>query len=301
MRRRYWSIFDRLMPILEELTPDFEIVCVNDGSKDGTLEWLRLANQRDQRIKIVDLTRNFGKEVALSAGLDHTTGDAVVPIDADLQDPPELIPTMVERWREGYDMVLAVRSDRSTDSPLKRMTAELFYKLMGWIAIISVPSNTGDFRLMDRRVITALKRLPERTRFMKGLFAWLGFRQAEVHYTRPERVAGSSKWNFWRLWNFALEGIFSFTTLPLRIWTYIGISVSVFAAIYLLYTVIKTLIFGVDVPGYASLLSVLLFFNGINMIGLGILGEYIGRVFIEVKQRPLYLVRECIGLTGVEN
>ena len=289
------KFLDRLVPILESLTRDYEVVCVNDGSQDGTLSLLRDAHAVNKHIKVIDLTRNFGKELALTAGLDHATGDAIVPIDVDLQDPPELITEMVALWQQGYDVVLAVRSDRSADSRLKRLTAEAFYRLMGRVSDIRLPPNAGDFRLMDRRVVLALRRLPERTRFMKGLFAWLGFRHTAVHYKRPERIGGETKWPVWRLWNLGLEGLFSFTTMPLRMWTYLGLVVAAFAALYLIFIVTRTVIFGVDVPGYASLLSVILLFSGLNMIGLGIIGEYLGRVFIEVKGRPLYLVREMIG------
>ncbi len=288
--------FQQVEPILNAVTQDWEIVCVNDGSSDRTLALLREQHAREKRICIVDLSRNFGKEVALSAGIDHASGNAVIPIDCDLQDPPELIPRMVDLWLEGYDMVLGVRSNRDSDTCTKRITASLFYRLMGRIGDVELPSNAGDFRLMDRRVVEALKRLPERTRFMKGLFAWLGFRQTSISYARPERAAGVSKWKYWRLWNFALEGVFSFSTLPLRIWSYIGVLVAAGAALYLLFIVGLVLITGVDVPGYASLLVVVLFFSGLNMLGLGILGEYLGRVFMEVKQRPLYLVRETVGI-----
>lgn len=288
--------FEHVEPILNDLTPDWEVICVNDGSSDRTLELLQVHHVREPRIAIVDLSRNFGKELALTAGLDHASGDAIIPIDCDLQDPPELIPRMVDLWLEGNDVVLAVRSNRDTDTPAKRITANLFYHIMGRIGEVEVPANAGDFRLMDRQVVEAVKRLPERTRFMKGLFAWLGFRQTTVTYSRQERAAGQSKWKYWRLWNFALEGIFSFSTLPLRIWSYLGILIASATAIYMLFIVGLVLTTGVDVPGYASLLIIVLFFSGLNMIGLGILGEYLGRVFIEVKQRPLYLVRETMGI-----
>jgi len=287
--------FEKVVPIMASVTKDFEIICVNDGSTDGTLELLREWRDREPRIRVVDLSRNFGKEPALTAGIDHARGHAVIPIDADLQDPPEMIPEMVDKWREGYDMVLALRSDRESDSWVKRTTARMFYRLMGGIAEVPIPENVGDFRLMDRRVVEALARMPERTRFMKGLFAWLGFRQAVIPYARQPGSAGTSKWRYWRLWNFAIEGIASFTTWPLRVWTYLGFGCSIFAMGYLIMLIIKTLIIGSDVPGYASLLSVILFFNGLTMIGLGIIGEYLGRVFLEVKRRPLYLVREAIG------
>jgi len=291
------TFFRRVLPIVRSLTPHYEIICVNDGSRDNTLSRLREANAQDPFIKIIDLSRNFGKELALTAGLDYAAGDAVIPIDVDLQDPPELMPEMVQLWQQGYDVVLAVRTDRSSDSPFKRITAEAFYRLMGRVGDINLPPNAGDFRLMDRRVLDAVRRLPERTRFMKGLFAWIGFRQTSVGYKRQEREEGQTKWRLWRLWNLGLEGIFSFTTMPLRIWTYLGTCVAVCAGLYLAFIVTRTLIFGIDVPGYASLLSVLLLFSGLNMVGLGIIGEYLGRVFIEVKGRPLYLVRETIGFT----
>ena len=287
--------FDTVVPILENITPRYEIICVNDGSRDNTLHALRDANRRNANIRIIDLTRNFGKELALTAGLDFARGAAVIPIDADLQDPPEIIPQLVAKWREGYDMVLAKRSDRRGDSALKKLTANLFYRLMGRIGEIPIPTDTGDFRLLDRKVVDALQHLPERTRFMKGLFAWPGFTQTTVTYSRPARAAGESKWKFWRLWNLALEGVVSFSTLPLRIWTYVGLTMAVFALGYIAFIVGRFLLLGVDVPGYASLIVVMLFFSGLNMIGLGILGEYLARIFIEVKQRPLYLIRETIG------
>jgi glycosyltransferase involved in cell wall biosynthesis len=287
--------FSRVLAILEKLHCNFEIICVNDGSQDGTLAALRKCAEADARIKVIDLSRNFGKDIALSAGLDHARGDAIVPIDVDLQDPPELIPEMLGLWQEGHDVVLAIRGDRTSDTRTKRVTAGLFYRLMRWLGDIPIPAHAGDFRLMDRSVVDALKRLPERTRFMKGLFAWLGFRQTAIYYTRPPRAAGDTKWKPWKLWNFALDGVVSFTTLPLRIWTYLGFLVALFSLGYLVFIILRTLMLGVDVPGYASILSVVLLFSGFNMIGLGFLGEYIGRIFVEVKQRPLYLIRETIG------
>ncbi len=265
--------FATIVPILEELTLRFEIVCINDGSSDQTLSILSSFRSKDERIKIIDLSRNFGKEHALSAGLDHATGEAVIPLDAGLQDPPELIPEMVKKWREGYDVVLAVREDRDSDSLLKRITANGFYKVFGFVSDTDMPANVGDYRLMDRCVVDALKQLPERNRFMKGLFAWLGFRQARVYFRRPSRSAGTSKWNSWKLWNFALDGIFSFSIAPLRIWTYLGLLLSVVAVIYLLYIVSDAIFVGNPVAGYPSLIAVILFFNGVIMIGMGIQGE----------------------------
>lgn len=288
--------FDRVVPILEKLSGDYEIVCVNDGSRDDTLAILRDFHKRNHRIKVISLSRNFGKEAALTAGIDFATGDAVIPIDADLQDPPELIPELVERWQQGFDTVIAIRADRASDSYLKRVTANMFYRVIGRLSEVPIPSNAGDFRLLDRTVVEALSRLPERRRFMKGLYAWVGYRPATVEYTRPPRAAGDTKWRFWGLWNLALEGIFSFTTLPLRIWTYVGLATAGMSAAYGLYIILRTILHGIDVPGYASLIVVLLFFSGMNMIGLGILGEYVGRIFSEVKQRPLYLVESVDGL-----
>jgi glycosyltransferase involved in cell wall biosynthesis len=274
-------------------------VCVNDGSVDGTLARLLMARAVDSRIKIVDLSRNFGKEAALAAGLEYATGQAVIPLDADLQDPPELIPELVAKWRDGYDHVVAVRQDRKSDSVAKRGSAKLFYRTMARLGDVPIPAHAGDFRLLDRQVVEAFKLLPERTRFTKGMFAWVGFRQATITYTRPVRVAGSSKWRYWNLWNLALDGILSSTTLPLRVWTYVGLAIAVVALSYMIFIVLRTLLFGADVPGYPSLAAMLLFFSGMNMIGLGIVGEYLGRVFIEVKRRPPYLVRAAIGFDAV--
>ncbi len=287
--------FTRVIPILEGITNRFEIICINDGSSDNSLEILSEYHSSDARIKILDLSRNFGKEAALTAGLDCAEGDCAIPIDADLQHPPELIPQLVKKWREGYDMVLALREDRQADSILKRLSATIFYRTADKITETPIPANAGDFRLMDRCVIEALRKLPERTRFMKGIFGWLGFSQTTVTFTSEPRTGGTSKWNYWKLWNFALDGIFSFSTLPLRIWTYIGVFVSISAFVYGTIEIIRTLIFGVEVPGYASLLVLILFFSGLNMIGLGILGEYLGRIFQEVKRRPIYLVKGRVG------
>jgi len=289
-----------VLPAVQQVGCDYEIVCVNDGSTDRTLELLTAARAHDRRIKIVDLARNFGKDLAMTAGIDHAEGDAIIPLDADLQDPPELIPDLVAKWREGNDMVVAVRRDRQGDSLVKRLSANLFYRAIGRMSDVPIPANAGDYRIMDRRVIDALKSMPERNRFMKGIFAWVGFKQASIVFDRPARVAGASKWSFWKLWNFALDGIFSFSTLPLRIWTYFGAIIAVFALGYAVLIAARTLIMGVDVPGYASIMVILLFFSGLNMIGLGIIGEYLGRVFIEVKHRPLYLVRETIGFDLAE-
>lgn len=283
--------FARVVPILESIDGmQFEIVCVNDGSADDTLPKLVAVSHADPRVRVVDLTRNFGKEAALTAGLDEALGDAVIPIDADLQDPPELIPTLVAHWRKGAEVVLAQRANRACDSFLKRVTAAAYYRIHNRLSDLKLPENVGDFRLMDRAVVNALKQLPERHRFMKGLFAWVGFSTVIVQYEREKRSAGTSKFSGWRLWNFALEGITSFSTLPLRSWTYLGALVAALAFCYGAFIILRTMIFGVVVPGYASELSLMLFFGGLQMIGLGMIGEYVGRIYDEAKGRPIYLV-----------
>ncbi|WP_082604240.1 glycosyltransferase family 2 protein [Acidovorax sp. Root217] len=284
--------FAQLLPVLAQTGLAFEIVCVNDGSRDGTLARLQALCATVPGLRVVDLSRNFGKEAALTCGIDHALGAAVVPIDADLQDPPELILEMVRLWQQGFDVVLAQRTDRSADHLLKRKTSEWFYRLHNRISDSQIPPNVGDFRLMDRQVVDALKRLPERRRFMKGLFAWVGFRQATIPYTRPARAAGDTKFSGWGLWNLAVEGVTSFSTVPLRIWTYLGLAVALLAFGYGLVIVGQVLLFGRDAPGYASLITVVLFLGGLQLIGLGVLGEYLGRVYMESKGRPIYLVRE---------
>lgn len=286
------AFFDRLLPVLDALGDAFEIVCVNDGSRDATLEALIAARQKEPRIRILDLSRNFGKEAALTCGIDHARGGAVIPIDADLQDPPELIAEMMRLWRQGFDVVLAQRVDRGSDHVLKRKMAEWFYRLHNMISEPSIPPNVGDFRLMDRKVVDALKSLPERRRFMKGLFAWVGFRQATIPYAREPRHAGKSKFSGWRLWNFALEGITSFSTAPLRVWTYLGLAIALAAFFFGAFIVGQVLLLGRDLPGYASLITVVLFLGGVQLIGLGILGEYLGRIYSETKGRPIYIVRD---------
>ena len=284
--------FERVLPVLESFGEPFEIVCVNDGSTDATLERLFAVRQRESRIRVVDLSRNFGKEAALTCGIDNARGAAVIPIDADLQNPPELIAEMVTLWRQGFDVVLAQRIDRTADNLLKRKTADWFYRLHNAISESYIPPNVGDFRLMDRKVVEALKSLPERRRFMKGLFAWVGFRQATIPYVREARQAGQSKFSGWRLWNFALEGITSFSTSPLRIWTYLGLAIALSSFLYAAFIIGRVILLGIDWPGYASLITVVLFLGGIQLIGLGILGEYLGRIYSEAKQRPIYIVRD---------
>lgn len=288
-------LFKRLEAVLEHLGCSYEIVCVDDGSYDNTIEGLQRHRQRNSRIKIVALSRNFGKELALTAGIDYACGAAVVPIDADLQDPPELIEALVAKWREGYDVVYAKRRSRQGETWLKRATANSFYRVMERMSKVPIPRDTGDFRLLDRRVVDVLKQLPERTRFMKGLFAWVGYRQAEVLYDREPRYSGETKWNYWRLWNFAIDGIVSFSVAPLRIWSYVGITFASISFLYGAFLLVRTLISGNDVPGYASSMVIILFLGGIQLVSLGILGEYLGRIYEEVKGRPLYLVRDAYG------
>lgn len=291
--------FNRIMPVLNAIGPDWEIICVNDGSHDGTLDGLKAWHNRDSRIKLISFSRNFGKEPALTAGLFHASGDAVIPIDADLQDPPELIQEMVARWQEGYKVVLATRRFRKDDDWMKRHTALSFYWIIGKLSRRDIPKNTGDFRLMDRQVVEAIRQLPERTRFMKGLLSWVGFNTTQVYYDRPERAAGHSKFNFFSLWGLALDGVFSFSTVPLKMWTYIGAGISSLSFIYAVWIIMQTLMTGTDVPGYASMMVAILFMGGIQLLSLGILGEYIGRIYRETKQRPLYIVEEALGLQPV--
>jgi glycosyltransferase involved in cell wall biosynthesis len=285
----------RLLPILESITSRWEVICVNDGSNDATLDHLRSANVRDGRVRIIDLSRNFGKEAALTAGLDASSGDAVVPMDADLQHPPEPIPQLVSRWREGFDVVLARRRSREADQRLRGVLSRAFYRLHNVLSDTFVPEGIGDFRLLDRRVVEAVRCLPETHRFMKGIFAWVGFHTCVVEFEAAQRITGKSRFGGRRLLSLALEGIISFTTIPLRIWTYIGGLISVAALTSAVWIVAKTLIFGTDLPGYPSLFTAILLLGGIQLIGIGVLGEYIGRIYGEVKRRPIYLVRERYG------
>jgi glycosyltransferase involved in cell wall biosynthesis len=281
----------RLSDVRAKLPLRSEVIYVNDGSCDDTYAMLRLMRERDPTIAIVNLSRNFGKEIALTAGLDHSCGDAVIVIDADLQDPPELIPTLIKRWREDKaDVVFARRCSRAGESWFKKVTAYGFYRVINALSQQPVPLDTGDFRLLSRRVVDAVVMLRERHRFMKGLFAWVGYRQVSVPYERDQRFAGATKWNYWRLWNFSLEGVTSFSIGPLKVATYIGLFTATAAVFYGTYMIGRTILFGNPVPGYPSLLVFILFLGGIQLVSLGIIGEYVGRVFNETKQRPLYLV-----------
>ncbi len=284
----------------------FQMVCINDGSTDATLDELVKARQTlmgfladdnasEITITIIDFSRNFGKEAALTAGIDHATGDAVIPMDADLQHPPELLPVLLEKWEEGYEVVLAQRTSRHTDHFAQKFAARLFYKLHQKISQIHMPADVGDFRLMDRRVVDAVKQLRENNRFMKGIFAWVGFKSVLVPFEVEARSTGHSSFNVWKLWNLALDGITSFSTVPLRVWTYLGGLVSLTAFLYASYIFVRTLVYGVDTPGYASLMIAILFLGGVQLIGIGVLGEYLGRVYSEVKARPAYIIRQIIS------
>jgi glycosyltransferase involved in cell wall biosynthesis len=289
---------ERVSAILDDVarSGSWEILFVDDGSTDQTLAAIIGARLREPRVRALSLSRNFGKEAALSAGLDHARGQAVVPMDVDMQDPPEVLPEMVAKWREGYEMVFGVRRCRASDSFAKRLTAGLYYRAHNMVSQDKIPENAGDFRLLDRKVVEVIRALPERNRFMKGLFAWAGFRQAAVEYDRVEREHGASKFNYWKLWTLALDGITSASTVPLRIWSYVGAFVALFAMAYASFIAILTIFYGISVPGYASIMVSVLFLGGVQLISLGVLGEYVGRILTETKQRPLYVVRESIGV-----
>ena len=286
----------RLVAVLDAME-DIEgrILYVDDGSRDGTWDVLQALAAADPRVALLRLARNFGKEPALTAGLDHVGTDAAVVLDADGQDPPELVPRFVAAWREGYDVVYGTRTRRDGESWLKRLTAAAFYRVMNRLSDVPVPRDTGDFRLVSRRVLDALRQTRERQRFMKGLFAWVGFRQTAIAYERAPRIAGRSKFSYWRLWNLALEGITSFSTLPLRMATYLGVLTALVAFGWGGWIIARTLLWGDPVQGWPSLMTVVLFLGGIQLMALGIAGEYLGRTYIEVKQRPLYLVADTVG------
>ena len=273
----------------------YEILFVDDGSSDSSLTRIREANASDARVRAISLSRNFGKEAALSAGLDHARGRAVVPMDVDLQDSPEALVAMIAKWREGYDIVYGVRDNRESDSLPKRLTADLYYRAHNWLSDDKIPEHAGDFRLLDRKVVDVIRAMPERNRFMKGLFAWAGFKAASVPYTRAARTVGTTKYRYWRLWTLAVDGITSASTLPLRVWSYLGGLVALGALGYAIFIVVRTLTSGIEVPGYASMMVAVLFLGGLQLLSLGVLGEYVGRILIETKGRPLYVIRETIG------
>ena len=289
----------RVIPVIEAMDDpaagSFEILFVDDGSTDTTLEVIRKANTADPRIRCISLSRNFGKEAALTAGLDAARGLAVVPLDVDLQDPPEALPRMIAQWRRGFDVVYGVRDNRESDSLPKRITADFYYRAHNWLSNDKIPEHAGDFRLLDRKVVEVIRRMPERNRFMKGLFAWAGFKQTAVSYHREERKLGRTKFNYWKLWTLAIDGITSASTVPRRVWSYLGGFVALGALGYALFIIIRTLTTGIVVPGYASLMVAILFLGGLQLLSLGVLGEYVGRILTETKGRPLYVVRETIG------
>lgn len=291
------EVLDKLYERLNKLGQgiknyQLEFLFVNDGSRDKTLEIIKDYHAKDPRVSYVSLSRNFGKEIAMIAGLDHAKGDAVVIIDADLQDPPELIPQMIAHWEDGYDDVYARRTNRSGETWLKKATSKLYYKILQRSTNIQIQRDTGDFRLLDKRCVEALKQMRESQRYTKGMFSWIGFKKKEITFNRDERAAGQTKWNYYKLIDLAIEGITSFTTAPLRLATVIGLAVSVFAFLYIVIILAKTLIYGPDVAGYPSLMAVILFLGGVQLLSLGVIGEYIARIFNETKKRPLYFVDE---------
>ncbi len=294
------ALYDRILAVMGSCPETWECVCVNDGSRDGTLAVLAALQDEDPRVRVIDLSRNFGKEAALTAGLDHARGEAAIPLDADLQDPPELIPELVARWRAGYDVVNAVRLSREGESLLKRASAHAFYRVFNRISKVPIPEDTGDFRLLSRPVLDALRQLPERRRFMKGLFAWVGFRTTFVSYHRAPRQAGQTTWSYVRLWRFALDGILSFSDAPLRVASYLGLGVSVLSFLYALDLLVQTLLFGNPVKGYPSLMVAILFLGGVQLLALGIIGEYLGRVYDEGKGRPVYVIRKMVQRSNVD-
>jgi polyisoprenyl-phosphate glycosyltransferase len=272
-----------------------EIVFINDGSSDCTAEYAQALALADSRVVLINFSRNFGKEAALFAGLEYATGDVVIPMDVDLQDPVEVIPRLLAEWQKGADVVLAKRRDRTSDGYFKRRSASLFYHLLNRISYTHIEENVGDFRLMDRKVVDVIKALPEQQLFMKGVLSWAGFNVAIVEYDRAPRAVGQSKFNAWKLWNLALDGITSFSTLPLRLWSYIGGGISLLALVYAGYLVVDKVLFGNAVPGYPSLMTAILFLGGVQLIGIGILGEYVGRIYMEAKHRPRYVVKEVVN------
>jgi glycosyltransferase involved in cell wall biosynthesis len=294
------AFFERLLPVIRRLTSSYEILCVNDGSRDRTLETLRAIADGDSHFRIIDFSRNFGKEAALSAGLAHSRGEATVLIDADLQDPPELIEQFYELWKKGYDAVSGVRVLRASDTNVKRLTAKGFYHAFNLLGDVQLLPDAGDFRLLSRQVVDAINALPERRRFMKGIYSWVGFKQTTVGYERSPRAAGSTSWNYWRLWNFALDGLTSFTSLPLRLWTYLGSLIFLISTVLTIFFLITYLVHRVNLPGFYWITLLILFFGALQMMTMGILGEYIGRIYEETKSRPLYIIRQAFGFDKEE-
>ena len=291
------AMLKRLVPVLMRCVASFEVIFIDDGSTDDTLERLRAANQEDSRVRALSLSRNFGKEIAIAAGLDHAAGAATVIMDADLQHPPELIETFVARWRDGYKNVFAQQIGHNLYSPLRRILTQRFYRLFGSVGETRLPEGAGDFRLLDSQAVAALQKMREHARFSKGLYAWIGFKSIGVPFDAEPRLYGTTKFSYRRLTHLALDGLMSFSTIPLRVWTYIGLATSVLALTLAAFYLVRTLIFGADVPGYASLMVSITFFAGVQLLSLGIIGEYIGRIFGEVKRRPLYLIEERVGFS----
>lgn len=286
--------YERVSEVMAGLDYSYEILFINDGSSDTSWQVIKDLNSKHENVRAINLSRNFGKEHAMTAGLEYAKGDAVIILDADLQDPPELIPQFVEKWQQGFDNVYGRRDIREGETWVKKATASLFYKLLHKISKVNVPKDTGDFRLLSRRAVDSLLELKEQHRFMKGLFSWVGYPSFEIRYNRDPRVAGTTSFNYWKLWNFALEGITSFTSAPLKIATYLGLLTSLFSFSYGLFIIFKTLVFGDPVSGYPSLMTVILFLGGVQLLFIGILGEYLGRVFEEVKRRPLYVIQDYL-------
>lgn len=289
------TLFQRLYPVLHKLNLNYEIICIDDGSTDGTFSALMHEREMDQRIKLVRMARNFGKEAALTCGLHLAHGNAAITMDSDLQHPPEVIPELIAKWQQGFEMVYAIRRNRDTESDTRNFFSRAFYLIFKHIADIELPEGAGDFCLLSRKVVNAVNALPERSRFMKGLVTWVGFKHAEVPFDVEARVGGESSWNFFRLLRFAFDGLTSFSTVPLRIWTWSGAAVSTLALAYALYLILRTMLFGIDVPGYASVMVGILLLGGLQLLSLGMIGEYLARVFTEVKARPIYFIAERIG------
>ena len=281
---------NKISSVMKGVSCKYEIVFINDGSTDDTYIELENVYKSEKNIRVITFSRNFGKEAALSAGIDCSDADALIPIDVDMQDPPELIVDFIKFWQDGYDIVYGVREDRGLDSAGKRITSRLFYTVFNKVSKTKIPYNVGDYRLIDRKVIDVIKILPERNRFMKGLFSWVGFKSIGVPYKRPERISGETKWNYWKLWNFSIDGITSFSTIPLKVWMYIGGIISIISFCYALLLIAKVLMYGIDVPGYTSTLVAILFLGGLQLLVLGIYGEYIGRIYEESKHRPIYVL-----------
>ena len=288
----------RLPEVLERLDVDWRVLFVDDGSSDGTLDAIRKLNAQDHRFSAISLSRNFGKEIAVAAGLRHVSGDACIIMDADLQHPPEVLVSFIKRWREGYDMVYGQRVDRQTDGPLYRFLAKLYYRIFNFLVDSDIPKNAGDFRLLSRRAIDAMNTLQERARFNKGLYSWIGFRSIAVPFSVSQRRHGNSKWHLRRLVHYAIDGVTSFSTIPLRVWSLLGLTISLVALAYSTIFLISTLLFGADIPGFPTLVISVMFFSGAQLISLGIMGEYLGRVYDEVKARPLYIIADQVGLAA---